>query len=216
MKLDIGMETRSEILQYSLLLENLASIFLSTLLGIEKHEVTKTFSNQSGSLSFSQKIDLLIDIGALDKEEKKKFLTFMEIRNQFAHNFNAKSYELCFTFLDGKATFILKTFPQDSNLSLENQLQKAVSALANDVIKVTINLIDKVKEKFGSEVKNDIMSRYQKVSMQAIQEIENTFNDYYADAKIGKSIDIEELRGLGTTIRKMYYKYIKTNLTIKK
>ena len=207
MKLDIGIEIRKEILQYSLLLENFTSIFLSTLLGIKNYESTKTFGNQGGSLSFNQKVDLLIDIGALDKEEKKKFLCFMEIRNQFVHNYDAKNYESCFSYLEGKANFILKAFPQDSALPMEEQLQKAVNELAGDVVKKTVNLIEKIKEKFRKDIEAEMLRKFQQDSLQSITEIENVFNDLYtAKKKNGeKTIDIEELVDLGSLIKKAYF-----------
>lgn len=218
MKLDIGVENRQEILQYSLLIENFTSIFLSKLLGIENYEETKSFGNQSGNLSFNQKIDLLIDIGAFDKNEKKKFQTFMEIRNQFIHNYNAKNYESCFNYLDGKATFILKIFPQNAELPTEEKLHKATIELAGDVLKTTVNLIEKLKEKISKDVEGEMLKKFKTDTLEIIKQIEDGFNELYtAEKEKGeKTISIEELKGLGTLIRRSYYSLLMKRITEKK
>src|SRR5688572_19762225 len=100
MAIQIGIEKRQNILNVSLLVENFTSLFLSRLLEIQDHRKTISFGNKSSSLSFNQKVNILIDIGALNATDKIKFQTFMEIRNQFMHNIDADSYENCFKYLD--------------------------------------------------------------------------------------------------------------------
>ena len=48
-------------------------------MGIKDVDTSSTLSNKSSALSFNQKVDMLIDIGAISKTNKVKFLTFMEI-----------------------------------------------------------------------------------------------------------------------------------------
>lgn len=84
--MDLGIEKRKFILQSSLLVESFTSIFLSRLLEITDRTQTFSFSNKSSSLSFNQRLNLLIDIGAIEANNRNKFLAFMEIRNQFMHN----------------------------------------------------------------------------------------------------------------------------------
>jgi hypothetical protein len=151
---NIGINQRVPILTYALLMESFTSIFLAKLLGInEDNTNTLSFGNKGTSLSFSQKIYLLIDIQALSKNDKTKYLTFMEIRNQFMHNLGAESYVDCFSFLNGKDTYILKQYPQEKNLSREEQLSIATTQLADELLQKTINLIHNVKEKYSEEIK---------------------------------------------------------------
>lgn len=206
MQLNVGIEIRQEILQYSLLIENFTSIFLAKLLGIDDYKATKSFGNQSGNMSFNQKVELLIDIGALDRAEKKKFQTFMEVRNQFMHNYDAQNYVSCFSFLEGKSNFVLKLYPQSAELSLEERLHKATIQLAGDVITTTVNLVEKVKEKIGETVKLDMLEKFQKDSFKSIKEIEDVFNKMYASKKEAgeTNINLEELKDLGKTIRQAF------------
>jgi len=218
MELVKGIEIRTEILQYSLLIENFTSIFLSNLLNIPDFKASKSLGNKSGNLSFNQKIELLIDIQALEKKEKSKFLTFMSVRNQFMHNFDANSYENCFENIDGADKFILRNFPQDELLTKENQLKNATKQLANDVVTITVKLLDKVKEKIEEKVKSEISEDYQKNSIKAISEIEKALNLSY-DKKVEKgekTIDIAEIKELGSKIRKIYYKIVIDEMKEKK
>ncbi|WNH13040.1 hypothetical protein [Thalassobellus suaedae] len=171
MKWNIGLNERKDILTYALLLENFSSIFLSNLLGLKDYRNSISFGNTSGSLSFNQKINLLIDIGALSKTEKSKFQTFMEIRNQFMHNISADSYESCYAFLPGKDKFILKLYPQDPGLTKEEQLKKATVELAESQLKITIGIFDKVKEKVEKEVRSELLEKMQPVLFKKIEEL---------------------------------------------
>lgn len=166
--MDLGIEKRKLILQTSLLVESFTSIFLSRLLEINDRTQTISFSNKSSSMSFNQRLNLLIDIGAIEAKNRNKFLTFMEIRNQFMHNLEAASYEKCFDFIDGKENFILRTYPQDSNKSREEQLEKAAEKLSGDVLTITVNLYDKVKEKIEKEVKFDMLQKTQPILLKAL------------------------------------------------
>lgn len=208
MELDNGMSLRTEILQYSLILENVTSIFLASILGIENHEATKSFGNKNGSLSYNQKIDLLIDLGSLSNDEKSKFQTFMEVRNQFTHNYKANNYESCYSYMEGKEKFILKHYPQKDNLSTEEKLHTATIELAKHVLSTTTNLIKVVKEKIGEKVRLEMLEKQYQYSNEVITEIEEIYNFFYSE-KVRKNINcvpIEEIKDLGTEIRNIYFR----------
>ncbi|HCY40802.1 MAG TPA: hypothetical protein DHV48_05525 [Prolixibacteraceae bacterium] len=205
-----GMNIRTDILSYSLMVENFSSIFLSTLLDISDFKESKSLGNKSGNLSFNQKIDLLIDIKALDKKEKSKFQIFMSIRNQFMHNIAADNYENCLKNIDGAEKFLLKTYSQDNKLAKEIQLENATKELSKEVVEITINLLSKVKEKIEKEVKSQLFEKYQKNSIEAISKIETEFNSIYNEKveKGVKMISLEELKQLVSEMRRLYYQII--------
>lgn len=206
MSLKINLEDRKDILKTALILENTTSIFLAELLGIKNYKESKSFGNTSGNLTFSQKISLLIDIGALSETEKSKFIIFMEIRNQFMHNLNADTYELCFSFLNGREKSILKTYPQDKSLKKEEQLKRATFDLSSDIVVITSKIFNKIKEKFENESKVKLLEKSKEISIKTIQKIEEFLNNYIEE-KIQKeqNISAKELKGLGTIVRKLYF-----------
>ena len=206
---DYALELRHNILITALSLESLTSMYLAGLLGIKEYKNTKSFGNKSGNLSFNQKIELLTDLDALSKDDKKKFQTFMEVRNQFMHNIDIKSYTECFKMLDGKENYILKLFPQDKTTIKEVQLRIATEILGlqlmdiinnlankifiNDVHKVKSEMHGLIQEKFSNSIQNMKIILEEKIKpkttrkeginsidLEALQiEIENNFNGFW-------------------------------------
>ncbi len=88
----LNMELRSWVISRVLRLEQTSSSLLRAILRMFK-ENPKTLGNQTSALSFRSKIDLLYDIEEIDSSEYNHLLKMMEIRNQFAHNPNAVSFE---------------------------------------------------------------------------------------------------------------------------
>ena len=126
----------------------MTSAFLSVLLGIKDLKNSRVLGNRSGCLSFNQKIDLLIEMGAVSSKDRNKFQAFMEIRNQFMHNISANTYENCYSFMNGTDKFILKTYPQDNTKAREEALREATGELIDEIGKITVNIISVLKGKF--------------------------------------------------------------------
>ena len=153
--MDLGLDLRKDILEYALMMEMLTTNFLAKLLDIKDPKNSRTLGNKTSSFSFNHKVDLLIDLGALRKEERKKYQYFMEIRNQFIHNINACTHEKCLSGLDGTNNAILKLYPQPENITLDEKYRNAVNALSDEVLKLTIEIIDNLKDKFPTLSKFD-------------------------------------------------------------
>jgi hypothetical protein len=203
---DLGLLIRKEVLVSSLMIEGLTSAFLSTLLGIKDYTNSKTLGNKGGSLSFNQKIDLLIEIGALSKNNRNKYQAFMEIRNQFIHNISASTYEKCLAATNGTDKFLLKTYPQDSKLSREKQLEEASRQLSNELGQLTVSLTERIKENARKDVEVLITKRSQQALIDSIEQMKTALDDYF-DKEITKSTTFNtvRLKGLGTGVSKILY-----------
>ncbi len=147
--MDLGLEIRKEILENALMMEMLTTNFLARILNIKEPKNSRTLGNKTSSFSFNNKIDLLIDLGALKKEERRKYQYFMEIRNQFIHNIYASTYEKCLSVLDGTNNAILKLYPQPDDLSLDEKYKNAVNSLSEEVLNLTIQIIDNLDLKYS-------------------------------------------------------------------
>jgi hypothetical protein len=145
---NMEMKSRFFAIELSLLMEEHVSLILAFILGIEKNK-SKTLSNKSTALSFKTKIDILTDIKALHREDAKKFEYFAQIRNQFAHNLAADSFERCFEYLDGLDKALFKLYPPDANISKEDNLKSCFASLTDDLMKSLDTL---TKEKTGESV----------------------------------------------------------------
>lgn len=82
----LNMELRNWVIAHALRLEQASSDALCEILRVYDHD-SRTLGNQSKyALSFKTKIDLLYDLGEIDKPMYPHLIKLMEIRNQFAHN----------------------------------------------------------------------------------------------------------------------------------
>jgi hypothetical protein len=88
-------DLRLTILENSLFHEYLITKSVGDLLEIEV-ENSYSLSDKSSALSLASKIHLLIDLKTLSKEQKPKLFYYLEIRNQFLHNWKCKTFENCF------------------------------------------------------------------------------------------------------------------------
>ena len=88
----LNMELRSFVISHALRLEQSATDASRSILRLF-NENSKTFGNKSSALSLKSKFDFLYDLEELTKDEYNHALKLLEIRNQFAHNPYAISFE---------------------------------------------------------------------------------------------------------------------------
>lgn len=141
---------RVKVLETALLFENLVSSFLALLLDIDV-ENSKTLGNSSSSISFNNKVDLLLDIKTIDKATKTKFTSFMNMRNQFMHNIKATSFNDCINKINGLEKWLLKTYPQDEDILIEQRLENCFDKLVFDLFQAITNVANVLKEKVLKE-----------------------------------------------------------------
>lgn len=180
-----SLELRKSILKASLLIEQSTSNFICRLLSINQDN-SKLFGNTSGCLSFNQKIDLLIEIGALDKDTRTKYQIFMEIRNQFMHNYKANTYSECLKNLNGRKSYLLKTYNFSETPLPEKQIEMAISKLIIDVLGVTQKIIEKVKENATKTAESIVYKDSNTALLYSLKHFE--FKGLQFDEKISKGI----------------------------
>jgi len=212
MTIKIGMKERTEVLQTALIIEKMTTTFLAGLLGIKDLKESKVLGNKSGCLSFNQKIDLLIDLGALSKENRGKFQTFMEVRNQFMHNLSANNYENCFSFTNGSDKFILKTYPQEKTLSREEMLKKATIELSEDIAKLTANIINKLEEKLKKDAEFEVAKKSQEAFIMSISQLKDSIDEFInEEIKKNPTFNTVRLEGFGTEISEIIFSLWRKN-----
>ena len=201
-----GLVKRLEILETALNIERLTSIFLATLLGIKDYSNSYTLGNKGGGFSFNQKIDLLIEIGALAKSDKNKFQTFMEIRNIFMHNISADTYENCFSLLSkGKVKFLLETYPE-SNGTREEQFRNISNILCAEITILTVEIIYVIKEKAIKSAREEFMTESNYAFIEAIGQIRTSIDEYFQiEIAKGTHFNVKRLNGFGTALSKIIF-----------
>jgi len=193
----INIEIRSEILTYSLHLEDAINSLLLAYLGITDKSFTKLFGNKAG-ISFKNKIDLLYDIDVLSKSEHAAIELQMNFRNKFIHVIGCNSFLAVLNMFDnGIKNRFKKYFKNDGEINNEESCRKACRELFITNIDVAIK---KVELKIQSvEDKNDLI---QSLINKEVRIIDLSFN--FIDELLSKlkTVDFEntEIRNLATFI----------------
>lgn len=167
---------RTKILEASIWIEGLVSALLAALLDID-HRNSKTLGHKSSSLSLKNKIDLLTDMNSMNRDDAKKYELFMGIRNQFVHVHSANSFQNCFANLNGASNRLLKLYPQNTQLDIEQQLELGVTSLIVDLTNITINLVDKLREKIAKDVQPKIQKELLNKLLESVRETGNELGD---------------------------------------
>jgi hypothetical protein len=145
-----NIENRAFILEISVTIENILSLFLSVILEIKSRDSSLSLGTKSSALGFNAKTNLLLDMKYIEKENKWKFQKFMEMRNQFAHNAKVDTFEKCFLLI-GTREKLLSTYPNDKSLSLEERLKVVSIALGMEIISICKEILKKIGEEFRIE-----------------------------------------------------------------
>ena len=210
--LSFNTKNRTMVLEYALIVENMTSLFLAQLLGIEDYKNSRVLGNKSGCLSFNTKVDLLIELGALSKQDRKKFQAFMEIRNQFMHNMSASTFSECFSYLNGTDKFVLNTYGSSSLEDLELQLESATKKLCEDVAKLTAKIIDKVKEQNTKRVHSITMEESHNAFIKTFEQYKTSIEEFIENAeKNSKSYSQKSLFKLLSDSPKLFFLLYKKN-----
>lgn len=88
---DVNIQLRSVILEHALHLEFHSKEIIFYILRTFKDD-PKTLGNQSSSLSYKTKIDILYDLEEITTEKYTDLIKQMEIRNQFIHNYDVDTF----------------------------------------------------------------------------------------------------------------------------
>ena len=155
------------VLSYSLTFENLASQFLIKALKFDESAIS--MGNTSQALSMNQKVTLLLDTKLLDKDHKKYFKTFIEIRNQFMHNAAVKSIEDCLSFLDGAELFIEKAYRKKKEVNEKAGGARAAKEKADEELNdrelqnYDVNNKEKLLYKYWISLAEDVIIGFEKM-----------------------------------------------------
>lgn len=176
-------EKRLTVINLSIFIERFVSSALASLLDIDLGN-SKTLSNKSSAFSFRQKLDLLTDIRATDKNDVSKFQTFSEIRNQFAHNFDVHDFTTCLKYLNGAENLLRKNYttPELEGLSIEEQLYLMYRLLFKDVMTASYKILQKVEEKIINQGKEEgSREAYERIinALRQYAQTDTNFNEKY-------------------------------------
>lgn len=206
----IETDKRIEVLRFSLNLEYLASTFLAYLLDINNIQESKSLGNGSSSISFNQKLNLLLDNNSINKKEKDKLDSIMSIRNQFMHNINVNTFQEAFNCIDGRALKMQKIYPDKfvDNKTVEESLEKCVEQLFIDGMHILTEIKGGRERKMNIEAERSVFkSLYEATSIAVVKSIdelvlaiENNEFDYKDKKELTENIEVLKVQILTNQI----------------
>ena len=193
--MDLNLKLRSEILEYSLILENAINDLLLLNLGIYNGgKETRLFGNKA-SISFKNKIDLLYDINVLNKVENSELELLMNFRNKFLHDINCNTFLRVLELLDNGIKNRFKVFlKEDESLSDESACNTACSNLFLKNISTIKNKV--IENRLKSEDRNKL---FQLQIVRYIDVIYDLVNDLYLILE-NSELEDEKVRNLSEQI----------------
>lgn len=210
---------RIKILNYSLTLEKLASYIVGFAFDIKDINESKSLGNTSSSLSFNQKLNLLLDYKAIDKKDKTILDSAMSIRNQFMHNYDVNNYQEVFACLDGEEKKLRKIYIDlFKDVDNELNLEECVEMVFNDSFKILRSLKGGIENKIikitESEVNKQAIASFLNVGRQKFEELSMEIFDDKIDfqnkqilldrlIRLNREILDESMKGITLDLQKL-------------
>jgi len=140
-------KVRNEFFVSALFIESTITDYLSEKLNISNPINSEFLGNHEKALTFSQKMDALMESNEFSIIDRSKLSVFREIYNEFILNGEALSFEDCFTSPDSNDDFLLILYPQSDHLPREEKLISACYQLIGEVSELVALHTEKVEVK---------------------------------------------------------------------
>lgn len=126
-------KVRNEFFVSALFIESAMTDYLSEKLNIKDSINSEFLGNHEKALSFSQKVDAILDSIDFSIIDRSKLSVFREIYSEFQKNSEALTLEKSFTSPDSNDDFLLILYPQNDYLPREEKLVSACYQLIGEV-----------------------------------------------------------------------------------
>jgi len=175
--MDLNLDKRTQVLEYALQIEESINLLLLLCLGINDNTKTKLFGNKAG-ISFQSKIDLLYDIGILDKIEHQGLELQMNFRNKFLHDIKFNTFISILSYIDNGIKNRFKKYLLDgSDISDEDSCREAYQNLFLSNLKVISNKIE--LKIIAADDTMDLLSTPTKLYTSFVDSFFNLIGDLY-------------------------------------
>jgi hypothetical protein len=204
--MDINIKLRSQILEYSLTLEEGVNNLLLLNLGVfDGGNSTRLFGKKAG-ITFKNKIDLLYDIDILSKEENSDLELLMIFRNKFLHDIECNSFLVILEQLDSGIKSKFKMHLNEGQSI--NDEESCITNCSNLFLKNIRTIKNKVKAiRLKAEEKHEI---FQVLNQQIIYNGDLFFDLIHDLCLIIENSELEDtkVRKLGESISKKCEQYV--------
>lgn len=177
----LNMQLRSWVISHVLRLEQTSSSALRTIFRLF-NENSKTLGNQSSALSFKSKIDLLLDLEEITKTEYSHLLKLMEIRNQFAHNPNATSFESLDNINSDINKYLLKY--ENEKADKTQPMEARLKTIFNELFQLTVGKLLVIQFEYSKGMEKEMRKH---LNDKIVENIDNIWQEALSRNKDRKS-----------------------------
>jgi hypothetical protein len=143
---------RNEFFISALFVENMISSYITAKFKLNGIIDTSILDNNDESISFNDKIELLLESDNLSIIDKSKLSVFREIYKELNINKDAGTFEDCLTSSDSNDDFLLILYPQEDTITREKKLTNACILLIDDVSQLVSHFTDEAPVKLNKRI----------------------------------------------------------------
>ena len=148
-----GWSKRMKILRVCVELEYNTSEFLKQIFKLPSGTIS--FGGKSNALSFEHKLNLMLDLASISKEDRKRFKLLQEMRNKFAHDISALNFEFYYVVTKSNPeNDLLKWYPVPNKGTLEQRLTKAVNLWLTDLSRIHYKAEGMIGKRLNASVRD--------------------------------------------------------------
>jgi hypothetical protein len=136
---------RHRVIDIAVQLEFNISNYLKVKLDI-RNDDSRSFDKGS-SLSFQQKLNLILDLDVLTKDEVLKFELFGQIRNKFAHKVEIETFADCIDSDKHLRNKLVKLYSPEKEVSQDFQYRSIFIDVLIDITAIGVKLVKDLENK---------------------------------------------------------------------
>lgn len=203
-----GWSDRWKVLRTCIELESYSSSFLTTIFKLP--EETISFGRTGKALTFENKLNLMLDIASISKDDRKRFTLLQEMRNQFAHNLNAINFEFYYVITGTKPEHnLFKWYPPDGTGSHKERLNESVDLWLKDLKRIHFKAERMIGSRLNKNIRDKVNAAVLEVYRRGREKLFDSFEDRKSYTgkdvndmiqKLFRDIDIEQRKAMDDAI----------------
>lgn len=143
---------RNEFFISALFIENMISSYMSEKFNLQDILDSSIIDDNVKSISFNDKIELLLESEDLTVIDKSKLSVFREIYKELTNSEDAETFENCLTSTDDNDDFLLILYPQEDLIIRDEKLTNACIYLIDDVSQIVSNFTKETPIKINKSI----------------------------------------------------------------
>lgn len=157
------------ILEVAREIENHVNKVLARILDVDL-DTSITLGNSEEALTFPTKVFMLIDLLSMSAKKRAMFEHFLALWKHITPYEQPSSFTELYSVIPGGDKYILKSFPQEAHLPVEEQLSSAVNLLGFKLKEESTRALDILRNRHRAEILATALDEVQEAATSALQE----------------------------------------------